>query len=192
MKKGQVTSRRERQERIEMIAELLLTGATRVMASTVSGKTESAVKEENKQPLSREILVMGTSLTIQTISSLADFVAWVQPACQASHEVVNPPPRKKDKVSLNILPEAAASIAADEFVQKLPPEYTKRITKPNPNLPSGRKIDLRKPVPAEVVLNTVRRMKTLTVGDEPDKKASGFNTGKKTLSTPAGTRPEVL
>ena len=191
MKKGPQTSRRERQERIEMIAELLLTGATRVMASTTSGQTESAVKEENKQPLSKEIIVMRTSLTIQTIDSLADFIEWVRPACQASYEEVNSRPRKKDKIRLNVMPETAASIAADEFVQKLPADYTKRTTKPNPLLPSGRKIDLRKTVPAEVVLTTVRRMKTLVVGDEPNKQASGFITRKRTLSTQSGTRPEV-
>ncbi|SYZ72221.1 hypothetical protein TRIP_C20336 [Candidatus Zixiibacteriota bacterium] len=174
-----------------MIAEHLLTGATRVMVSAISGQTETAVIEENKQPLSKEIIVMRTTLTIQTISSLADFVEWVRSACHASYEETNSQPRKKDKINLNAVPEAAASIAADEFVQKLPPEYTKRTTKPNPLLSTGRKIDLRKPVPAEIVLSTLKRMKTLIVGDEPDNEASGFNTCKRALSTPSSTRLEV-
>ena len=63
-------------------------------------------------------------------------------------------------------PELMLLLTADEFMRKLPREYVVRSQKPNELLYSGKKVAIGKTVPRDVVIDTLRKMKTVIMGDE--------------------------
>jgi len=83
------------------------------------------------------------------------------PAAQAKYDYVASLPEKPGYIRINIVPETLTAVAADEFVSRLPTEYIKRTKEPNNMLLKNKNVNIRKTIPYRVVLETIRKMKTI-------------------------------
>lgn len=88
----------------------------------------------------------------------------VLPAARAEFERTASLPTRPNKHYINIDPDLMASLAAYEFVQKLPREYKKRTKRPNESMYPHKKIAICRTVPHNVVMDTIRKMRTVFLG----------------------------
>jgi len=103
------------------------------------------------------------SVEITDVRSLDEFRNLIKPVAQDAYDRVANLPKEPGKIRINVEPETCVEILTDEFVQKLPEEYVKRSKSQMGALRYVRQSELRKTVPAEVVVDTIGRMKTLVL-----------------------------
>ena len=106
---------------------------------------------------------MTQTVEITDVRSLDEFRNLIKPIAQAAYDRVANLPKEPGKIRINIEPETCVEILTDEFVQILPEEYVNRSESQMGALRYVRQSELRKTIPAEVVADTIGKMKTVVL-----------------------------
>jgi len=106
---------------------------------------------------------MTQSVEITDVRSLDEFRNLIKPIAQAAYDRVANLPKEPGKIRINVEPETYLEILTDEFVQRLPEEYVSRSKSQMGALRYVRQSELLKTIPAEVVVDTIGKMKTMVL-----------------------------
>ena len=99
---------------------------------------------------------------ITEIRNLDDFRNLIRPVAQAEFDRVASLPKEAGRIRINVEPETTVAIATEEFTRLLPKAYVRLSSIQEGTRSSRASFDLHRTVPEDVVLDTIKKMTTLT------------------------------